>query len=260
MKSARLASLGLVLSALLIALAWSEPRIALAETRDIGSGVTVTREGKLCVVRVPRRSGVRLRAVLADEKRQRLLGLADIASSALAAVNGDYHWLKGPRYARTYSPLVTDGRVAWVASASESFWLDEQHVPHVGPPSAHAWLAIGTGPRLLERGEVTAAVLNEKKMEGWVSRYARTAVGFDARTIYLVATPQESGARLSMKELAAAMKKLGCQEALNLDGGPSTSLVVKGALANVPEDGEERVNTVASALLVLAPDGSVGVN
>ncbi len=257
----RLAPLLVVLAGLLGALAWqARPRTALAGTLELGWGVTVAREGGLIVVRVPRRSKVRLRAVLADEKQQRLRDLADIATSALAAVNGDYHFLEGPSFARTYSPLVTDGRVAWVASASDSFWLDENHVPHVGRMGAHPWLAIGTGPRLVENGEVTAAVFSEKNMEGWTGRYARTAVGFDANTIYVVVTPQEPWTHLSMKELARAMKKLGCVEALNLDGGPSTTLVVNGALANVPEGDEGRVNPVASALLVLAPDGSPGVN
>jgi hypothetical protein len=257
----RLASLLLVLVALIGALVWEgRPRTALAGTVQLGFGVTAARENGLIVVRVPRRSKVRLRAVLADEKQRRLRDLADIATSSLAAVNGDYHYLNGPDFARTYSPLVTDGRVAWVASASESFWLDADHVPHVGRMGEHAWLAIGTGPKLVENGEVTEAVLAEKNMPGWIGRFARTAVGFDANTIYLVVTPQERSALLTMKELARALKKLGCVEALNLDGGPSTTLVINGALANVPEGDEGQVNPVASALLVLAPDGSPGVN
>jgi exopolysaccharide biosynthesis protein len=255
--------LALVLLLVVIALVASHgPPSALHGKRDLGAGVTVEREGSICVVKVPRRSGIRLRAVLADREKNKLLSLKEIAGKAFAAVNGDYHFLEGPNFARTYSVLVTDGEVVWVGSkseAEESFWLDEEHVPHMSVPGPKPWLAIGTGPRLLANGEVTERVRNEKTQPGWVSSVARTAVGFDEKTIFLVVTPQEPGAGLAMLGLAEAMKKLGCKEALNLDGGPSSALVVRGDLVNVPPGEERLVNPVASALLVLEPDGSTGV-
>ena len=55
-----------------------------------------------------------------------------------------------------------------------------------------------------------------------------------------------------MEELAGAMAGLGAEDAINLDGGGSASLVVAGALANTPreEHGLELVGgrEVASAL------------
>ncbi len=267
MKRIRTAALLAVLAYLLGVLAWrSQAQGELRGSRNLGHGVTVSREGKLCVVRVPRRSDVRLRAVLANERRHELLPVAEIASDALCAVNGDYHYLSGPSFARTYSPLITDGRVAWVASGStsydesyQSFWLDEDHVPHMGKPSPKAWLAIGTGPRLLEAGEVTERVKAEKNLQGWVAKLERTAVGYDESTVYLVTTVQEGRGGYSLRGLAEAMKALGCREALNLDGGPSTSLVVGGRIVNVPGGDDYGGEPVASALLVLSPDGSLGL-
>ena len=226
-------------------------------TRDLGHSVAATRSGSLIFLRVPRRSSARLRAVLADEKKPRLAPLVTIANGALGGVNGDYHGLGDDDYARTYSPLVTDGRTesSWPAREASyaSFWLDAERAPHIGTPARDAWLAIGTGPVLLAAGEVTSVVRDEKKQGGWINRLARTAVGFDDAAVFLVATAQEPRAGLSMVGLAEAMKALGCREALNLDGGPSTTLVAKGQLLNVPPGEEGRVNPVASALLVLEP-------
>ena len=39
-----------------------------------------------------------------------------------------------------------------------------------------------------------------------------------------------------MEELATAMADLGASDAINLDGGGSTSLVVDGALVNTPRE------------------------
>jgi hypothetical protein len=78
----------------------------------------------------------------------------------------------------------------------------------------------------------------------------RTAAGFDAsgRTLYLLALDgsAESGAGLTIAELASVMRKSGADSALNLDGGGSTTLVARdpGAHAvtvrNHPSAGAER--------------------
>jgi hypothetical protein len=103
-------------------------------------------------------------------------------------------------------------------------------------------LAIGTGPRLLEKGEVPRRVVGGE----WV-RAARTAVGFDDERIFLVVTVQEAHNAPTMAQMGEAMKALGCREALNLDGGPSTALWAKGALRNTSS---MRTNDVGSALCV----------
>ena len=46
------------------------------------------------------------------------------------------------------------------------------------------------------------------------------------------------------------MQSLGAQDAMNLDGGGSSELVLKGDIMNTPSDGQER--PVASALGVFA--------
>ncbi len=50
-------------------------------------------------------------------------------------------------------------------------------------------------------------------------------------------------------EAAQLMRWLGATQAINLDGGGSTAMVVKNKVVNKPSDGRER--SVGDALLVL---------
>ena len=112
----------------------------------------------------------------------------------------------------------------------------------------HAWLAIGTGPHLLENGEIPKRVYAGE--EEW-SHFPRTAVGYSADTIFLVATVQAPHNRSSMVEIAKAMRALGCTDAVNFDGGPSTSLWANGRLLNTYPDFEGAISErVGSCLAV----------
>jgi exopolysaccharide biosynthesis protein len=54
---------------------------------------------------------------------------------------------------------------------------------------------------------------------------------------------------MTLPELAEFMLKLGCKEALNLDGGGSATLWAFGAVRNSPSEGQER--PACNALVVL---------
>jgi exopolysaccharide biosynthesis protein len=109
---------------------------------------------------------------------------------------------------------------------------------------------VGGGPYLISRGEV---VLNEK-IEGFTSRSGiggvapRTAVGMTApgRFIWLTADGrQKDSVGLSLWELSALLKEIGVIEAINLDGGGSTTLVLNNQIINSPSDsgGARKVST-----------------
>ncbi len=57
---------------------------------------------------------------------------------------------------------------------------------------------------------------------------------------------------MTIAELAALLRELGAVEAVNMDGGGSTTMVVRGKVVNSPSDltGER---PVGDALLVFAP-------
>lgn len=111
--------------------------------------------------------------------------------------------------------------------------------------------ALGGGPRLVKNGQVA---VSSEGFRSDVLRGAgpRTAFGVDkyGRYIILVADGRQRyhSVGLTLHELAATMQKLGAVNALNLDGGGSTAMVVRGRVVNRPSDGRER--GVANALLV----------
>lgn len=117
--------------------------------------------------------------------------------------------------------------------------------------------AVGGGPMLVQDGEVAVADDEGFNQGAFVAaRHPRSAVGRTADgDLWLVAvdgrSPVSAGA--SLPELASIMKRLGCVEAMNLDGGGSTDLVGLGMVLNRPSDLRER--PVADALLVRGPRG-----
>lgn len=101
---------------------------------------------------------------------------------------------------------------------------------------------IGGGPRLLKMGQIYISGNSEKfKNDVANSRAARTAVGISKEGILVFATvdkgKQSAGATLP--ELAQIMKDLGCVDAMNLDGGGSSTMVISGEVINSPVRGGE---------------------
>jgi hypothetical protein len=71
-----------------------------------------------------------------------------------------------------------------------------------------------------------------------VGRYPRAALGCDGERLIALACDgrDDDEAGLTLDELATALVDLGAREAVNLDGGGSTSLVSGGILRNVPRE------------------------
>lgn len=82
-------------------------------------------------------------------------------------------------------------------------------------------------------------------------RHPRSAVGWSRTHVYFVTVDgRQPGLSVGMKlaELAEFMVKLGCTDAMNLDGGKSSQLWIAGQIVNSPCQGED---TVANSLLVI---------
>lgn len=113
--------------------------------------------------------------------------------------------------------------------------------------------AIGGGPWLVRNGEV--AVDGEAQgfdANSFVNkRHPRTAAGVTAQGKLLLVTvdgryPWSRGA--SLPEMAAILKQAGAVNAINLDGGGSTSMFVDGGVVNAPSDG--RLRWIPNGLLL----------
>ena len=101
-------------------------------------------------------------------------------------------------------------------------------------PSSNLGLAthvIGGGPLLLQAGRIVLNGAAENFSSAFLSQGApRTVLARDDRQIWLITLEgiQDSGP--SLGETAALLQQLGLQDALNLDGGSSTGLVLGGSL------------------------------
>lgn len=93
--------------------------------------------------------------------------------------------------------------------------------------------AIGGGPVLVQNGEVKVANNEERKFGGAAinDKHPRTVMGYttDSRLIVMVIQGRSSDAGgASLIQAAKLMQSLGCVEALNLDGGGSSCMIVNG--------------------------------
>ena len=96
---------------------------------------------------------------------------------------------------------------------------------------------LGAGPRLVAQGQVKTTEVEEEFRPDVVMRGPRTAVGFDAQKNWLLLVADGRTAisvGLTIPETGALFRELGAVEAMNLDGGSSTQLVVNGELLNWP--------------------------
>lgn len=103
-------------------------------------------------------------------------------------------------------------------------------------PEFDSWeveTAIGGGPVLVQDGAVMITNNQELKFAGKAinDKHPRTAMGYtrDNKLIILVIEGRNENARgATLIEAAQILKDLGCVEALNLDGGGSSCLLING--------------------------------
>ena len=94
--------------------------------------------------------------------------------------------------------------------------------------------AVGGGPVLLQNGEIKITNEEEYRFAGKAinDRHPRTAMGYtkDNKLIVLVIEGRRPGiaAGATLRQEAEIFQQLGCWEALNLDGGGSSCMLVNG--------------------------------
>ena len=107
-------------------------------------------------------------------------------------------------------------------------------------------IAIGGGPTLVQDGK-------PMQWKGFIHmRHPRTAFGWNKDYFFLVEVDgRQSNISLGMTfpELADYFVRLGCDQAMNFDGGGSATLWALGSVRNSPSEGDERPS--ANALVVV---------
>jgi exopolysaccharide biosynthesis protein len=119
---------------------------------------------------------------------------------------------------------------------------------------------LSTGPLMILNG-VELPIPNDKFCN---DRHPRTAMGekADGTIVFLVVDGRaKEAAGMSIPELQHLLKWLGCRDAINLDGGGSTTMYVKGqpeeGVVNFPSDNKkwdhEGQREVANAIVITEP-------
>ena len=154
--------------------------------------------------------------------------------------------------------------IAWVTSRNDSLFnfsepvknQPEEPVDSFDFSKAETWEvddAIHAGPVLMHDGKIRVTT-NEEVFFGSTipDIHPRTAAGYrnSGELVLLVVDGRQVDSRgVDLQELAILMRDLGCVEAINLDGGGSSAMVVDGKLLNRPA-GTTSQREVMSAIAV----------
>lgn len=147
-----------------------------------------------------------------------------------------------------------DHHYLYTAPAANAWGATPLQVPDENFPTASqsvvAKNGVGGGPVLIKNGEIVCTYRQEL-FNGETSgilcdtRHPRTAIGItaDKHLVMFVCEGREMTTGVpgyTLDELAKIMLAQGCVEAMNLDGGGSTCMLVNGKETVKPSDGEER--------------------
>ena len=128
-------------------------------------------------------------------------------------------------------------------------WAEGTQLSLSSRPSNDLGLApfvIGGGPLLLQDGRIVLNGVAEAFSAGFLSQGApRTVIASDGSQLWLITLEGTSDSGPSLPETAQLLKSLGLRDALNLDGGSSTGLVMGGTM---PVKGRGVVGAVNNGL------------
>ena len=196
--------------------------------------------------------------------------------AVLAAINADFFTPEG----MTVGAEVVDGVVRAVAERPTFAWR----------PGAGPWLgvaettdsglrfgwtvplesgdtgteAVGGFPDLIDQGERVGDLEVGARPSFAAARHPRSAVGVNSGSgqVWIVLVdgrqvPHSAG--MTLPELAQLFEAAGTDEALNLDGGGSSAMVVGGAPVNRPSDATGERAVVNALALIKSPERCSGL-
>jgi len=201
--------------------------------------------------------------------------VSDIAAAhgrqVLAAVNGDFFSAEGfpigPEVSVGGVRTTTD-RPAIAFRGGTVPWIGSTGVERGVRVTAPNWSLVGEGPgavqviggfpELLHEGERVGDLEVGSRASFAEGRHPRTAVGVDEsrkRLWIIVVDGRQEGysAGMSLPELTELFEALGTDEALNLDGGGSSVMVVGGQPRSRPSDATGERAVVNALMLVDDP-------
>ena len=241
---------------------------------QFGEGALFCSAQHLCVIEIPARSHRRL-AFVYDTTLTEVSILAQ-RQNAYAAINGSYFDMKQGNpvcYLKIDGVAVGENTPAKEDSVRRKYYqhatllLDRGRPLLTVPDSNRLWEetlkdsnVMTAGPMLLHDGK---EVPQRDDRTFVTHRHNRTALGLrpDGTTLLVVADGRfkHQAEGLSLPELQRVMRWLGCTEAINLDGGGSSTMYVHDrpcdGVVNYPSDNRrhdhEGQRPVSNAILLL---------
>jgi exopolysaccharide biosynthesis protein len=183
-------------------------------------------------------------------RRNRVVSITDLNGSTqipadgyvISAVGSAREWIK--RNVRRGGPTKFSWRLNSLYSQAENQkWRSAQNI-------------LGAGPQLIKAGKIDITDKREKMVAGFATdRHPRTALAkLDSGRILLVTVDgRQPGVSvgMSLQALAELLLGFGAVEAINLDGGGSTTMVVHNKVINKPSD-QTGERPVSDAILVFS--------
>lgn len=163
------------------------------------------------------------------------------------------------------SMTIPEGEGVLSGHGTSKAWLENnisvgdtlQLILNMTPGLPHVTALMGAYPRIVKDGQNYAVqgFTEEGGPSHAPDRHPRTAAGFsqDSTKFYLVTVDGRASHSIGMNLTQLAdflIQELSAYQAVNFDGGGSTTMIVRNQVMNTPSDGGER--SVANAVLVVS--------
>ena len=165
------------------------------------------------------------------------------------------------------SRTIPDGKaILWLKGtyANQTAWMSVGDVLDIsfrltlnnGPQDVNIHQLIGGSNHIIMQ--------NGQFMEDWAERHPRTAIGFnaDSTRLYFVVVDGRhmTSVGVTLKEIKGIFDALGAVNAVNLDGGGSSCILVNDEVLNHPSDGPVRAVGNGCLFVSTAPeDDEIGI-
>lgn len=183
----------------------------------------------------------------------------------LSAANGSFNWMPTCSQQCVVDTVYNGDGTTPIPPGKAILWLQGSDTTHARTLSKGTTCTLNFKTTLRSCPDQLVAIKelvggsdhifmrNGAFLDDWAARHPRTCAGYNAKgdRLYLVVIDgrSEASCGVTLKEAYGVLKALGAYNAVNLDGGGSSCMVVDGQVVNSPSDGH--VRAVGNGLLVV---------
>ncbi len=194
----------------------------------------------------------------------------------IAPKDGDFKWRPNSTETCVVEQVIDAAGGIPIPAGKAYMWVEGSDVAHADAMKPGDELSISLKVSLRAQGgasidfkEVvggsnTIIMRNGKQEDVWEDKHPRTCIGFtaDSTRMFIVVVDGRSlqSQGITMTEAYGIFKELGCENAVNLDGGGSSCMIANDEVINTPSDGPIRAVGNGCLLISSAPvDDAIGI-